>query len=94
MPLTIVRVSLGLLMLPRDAVICEVPAEIPVARPVFAPMVATAVLEEVQVTLVVMSLVAIVAVGARGGELLGLRLTDRRIGRCHGDGLQRNRMRR
>ena len=52
-----VRESLGLTTMPRVAVISEVPAVTPVARPVLAPMVATAVLEEAQVTEVDMFLV-------------------------------------
>jgi hypothetical protein len=52
-----VRESLGLTTLPSVALISEVPAVTPVARPVLLPMVATAVLEEAQVTEVVMFLV-------------------------------------
>ena len=52
-----VRAPLGLTTLPSVAVICEVPAVTPVARPVLVPMVATALLEEAQVTVVVMFLV-------------------------------------
>src|SRR5437879_4463427 len=46
--------SFGLTILPCVAVICVVPAATPVASPVRAPIVAKAVLEEFQVTLVVM----------------------------------------
>ena len=52
-----VRASAGLTTLPSVAVICEDPAVMPVANPVFTPMAATAVLEEAQLTLVVMFLV-------------------------------------
>ena len=55
--LTTVMVLLALDTLPSVAEIFEVPAVIPVASPVFRPMAATAVLEEAQVTLVVMLLV-------------------------------------
>ena len=50
-----VRVSAVLTTLPSAAVICEVPPVMPVASPVFRPMATTAVLEEDQVTLLVMS---------------------------------------
>ena len=57
MDLMTVRASAGLTTLPSVAVICEVPAAMPLAKPVFMPMAATAVLEEAQLTLVVMFLV-------------------------------------
>ena len=52
-----VRESLGLTTLPSVAVIFAVPAVTLVARPELVPMVATPVLEEAQVTEVVMFLV-------------------------------------
>ena len=49
-----VRGSFGLTMLPCVAVICAVPAATPVASPVVELIVANAVFEDFQVTLVVM----------------------------------------
>src|ERR1700690_1070379 len=49
--------SCGLTTLPSVAVRCVVPAATPVANPVFAPIVANAVFDDFQVTLVVMTFV-------------------------------------
>ena len=80
----------ALATLPRVAAIWEVPGVIPAASPVFRPIDATAVLEEVQLTLVVTSLVLPSLYVPVAVNCWGLRLIDGGTRRRHGDRLQRN----